>query len=247
MSIKLLNGDYKTSKFPGGEIHVQVIVCPRKATIHADLKTSDDIMLLLMLCDAIKNMGCRLENLEILYLPYARQDRICRDGEAFSLRVFAGLINNLNAANVVLYVPHSDVSTALINNCEVLHLDELISEAFIEGKILVCPDAGAEKRTMRFKRPYIMATKIRDYKTGDIISTQIYADRCDQGTYLIVDDICDGGRTFIELAKVLKAKGANRVELFVAHGIFSAGMSVFEGLIDQIYWNNENGFNIWKE
>ena len=33
-------------------------------------------------------------------------------------------------------------------------------------------------------------------------------------------DICDGGRTFIELAKVLKDNGAKRVTLYVTHGIF---------------------------
>jgi ribose-phosphate pyrophosphokinase len=38
---------------------------------------------------------------------------------------------------------------------------------------------------------------------------------------LIVDDICDGGRTFLEIAKILKARGASSIELYVTHGIFS--------------------------
>ena len=51
---------------------------------------------------------------------------------------------------------------------------------------------------------------------------------------LIADDICDGGRTFIELAKVLKERGAAHIHLHVTHGIFSKGKAVFEGLIDTV-------------
>jgi len=52
---------------------------------------------------------------------------------------------------------------------------------------------------------------------------------------VIVDDICDGGRTFIELARVLKEKGANKVALYVTHGIFSQGLDVLKEHIDHVY------------
>lgn len=37
----------------------------------------------------------------------------------------------------------------------------------------------------------------------------------------MVDDICDGGRTFIELGAALKEKNAGNLYLIVSHGIFS--------------------------
>ena len=51
---------------------------------------------------------------------------------------------------------------------------------------------------------------------------------------LIVDDICDGGRTFIELAKVLRAKGAETVDLYTTHGIYSKGTKVLAPYINNI-------------
>jgi ribose-phosphate pyrophosphokinase len=50
---------------------------------------------------------------------------------------------------------------------------------------------------------------------------------------LIVDDICDGGATFVALARKLREAGAIEVSLFVTHGIFSKGKDL-EG-IDNIY------------
>jgi len=40
-----------------------------------------------------------------------------------------------------------------------------------------------------------------------------------------VDDICDGGGTFIGLAKALKQKNAGNLYLAVSHGIFSKGFN----------------------
>lgn len=52
-------------------------------------------------------------------------------------------------------------------------------------------------------------------------------------TCFIVDDICDGGGTFIGTAAMLKSKGAAKVVLIVSHGIFSKGERL-EG-IDEIF------------
>ncbi|MEI8631794.1 phosphoribosyltransferase family protein [Vibrio sp. PP-XX7] len=80
----------------------------------------------------------------------------------------------------------------------------------------------------------IQAQKLRNLKTGEIIKTEVLGDVKGKKV-LIADDICDGGRTFVELAKVLKSEGATEISLFVTHGIFSKGFEVFAGLIDVIY------------
>ena len=51
---------------------------------------------------------------------------------------------------------------------------------------------------------------------------------------LIVDDICDGGGTFIPLAKKLKNAGAKTVTLYVTHGIFSKGLDPLKEHIDYL-------------
>ena len=241
MTIKIIGGEFEKSVFPGGEVHVRVIKAPRYADnyveVQADLKSSEDIMTLLLLADALGAMGAPITKLYIPYIPYARQDRICNTGEAFSIKVMAGLINSINADEVWFADPHSDVTPALIDNGIIMGVDHIFKfrDDLLKDKMLVCPDAGAEKRVSKLKRPYIMATKVRDPLTTKILETKVYADDLTGQTCLIVDDICDGGRTFIELAKVLRAKGAKSVELYVTHGIFSQGFHPFHGLIDKIY------------
>jgi ribose-phosphate pyrophosphokinase len=73
---------------------------------------------------------------------------------------------------------------------------------------------------------------------------------------VIVDDICDGGRTFTEIAKAIRTQVPNaRIYLVVTHGIFSAGFEELEKYFERIYTTNSykdtierivNRFNVFK-
>ena len=81
--------------------------------------------------------------------------------------------------------------------------------------------------------------KHRDVLTGQITGTSIIGE-AEAKTGIIVDDICDGGRTFIELAKVIR-KDYDKLILCITHGIFSNGFDELFKYFDQIYttdsWN----------
>lgn len=240
-SIFIKNGSFDCFKFPGGEMHVRINEFPKTEPIivRANLKTSDDIMTLLLLTDALRRMHRSLDYLYISQVPYARQDRVCNPGEALSIKVMADLINSIGAKEVIIYDPHSDVTPALINNVLVIPQWDLVPKDLLKGRMVICPDAGAEKKIHKLGVPYILCTKDRDPLTGEIKRTIVHhhgsLEGCD---CLIIDDICDGGRTFLEIAKVLKSKNAGKIELYVTHGIFSKGPDVFRGLIDQVYYRN---------
>lgn len=235
-------------KFPGGEVKVRILA-PMKAStphIHAFLRSSDDVMALIMLVDAIKRTGSMSNSrLTMPYIPYARQDRQCNTGESFSLAAFAGIINSLKFASVVVYDPHSKVAVDQIERCIAVPSSELIrkhteTNDWILRTIwsgvplyLVCPDEGAIARTQEIADHFsvkgiIYAKKIRNPENGQIVATEVAdvpAD-IDESKLLIVDDICDGGRTFIELAKVLVKYEPKEMNLYVTHGIFSQGKNV---------------------
>ena len=113
--------------------------------------------------------------------------------------------------------------------------------------VIVAPDQGAVSRASLAAKTLnvpadrvLFGKKIRDPGNGEILGLMILKKMPD-GTesnapenldikgkrVLIVDDICDGGRTFIELAKALKSYGAGPIDLYVTHGIFSKGFDVF--------------------
>jgi ribose-phosphate pyrophosphokinase len=244
----------KTSVFPGGEEFVQLPKgLPLEAArieVLADLRSSNEVMQLLMLTDALRE-HYRFDKdveyvLNLSYLPYARQDRICAKGEAFSLRVMANLINSLGYDKVFIDDCHSEVGLALINN--VVHSTQL---QCIVGKpethnlarkcdVIVAPDAGAAKKAQEiatyYGKPLVQCLKTR---VGERIEIQVLGDIKGKRA-LVVDDICDGGGTFLALAKALG--GANRpieLNLYVTHGLFSKGKQVLLDAYDKVEAYNE--------
>ena len=243
--------DYTVLKFSGGELHPRIAngvpnVNPR-ISIKGSIYSSDDIMELLLLVDAIRRDAFGQVEIEFIcpYLPYARQDRVCAPGEALGLKVMCDLINNLGFSGVWVWDVHSDVALALLDRATNVHQAEFvrgISKSVLNNCVLVAPDAGAIKKTMAVARecqiPMVRADKIRDTNDGSITGTTVYSEHVGTKDFLIVDDICDGGRTFVELAKVLRPLTGGKIRLYVTHGIFSKGLEVFNGLIDDIYTPN---------
>jgi ribose-phosphate pyrophosphokinase len=247
------------STFPAGEtcIRLQEPVQYHSDKVDAEIYYEFDgngsLFDLALLVDAIRreySNGATI-HLTMPYLPYARQDRVCNRGESLSVAVVARFLNDLKFASVTCYDIHSEVGVALLDN---LHHIKQANAAYLlpvhcdpAMTVLVSPDAGAEKKVFDVAKQLgynsvIRASKVRNVATGKIEKTTLM-DPVHAGYYdfLIVDDICDGGRTFIELAKVLKAEdttGLRKIGLYVTHGIFSAGMEVFSGFIDKIYVKN---------
>lgn len=227
-------------KFPGGEMHVTVQVgVPASALeLKAHLPHADAVMTLLMATDALRRAYPDTPiDLRLPYVPYARQDRVSNPGESLSARVFCNLINAQGYRRVIVQDPHSDVVTALLDRVEVEDPVPALGRAVkqiqesVASVTLVAPDAGARKRVQTLGHaldlPVLFADKVRDTKTGAITGTQVHGD-IPAGALLVVDDICDGGRTFTELAEVLQAQnpgGARQpLYLYVTHGIFSKGL-----------------------
>ncbi len=240
----------KSFSFPGGELQVQIPDLPSlsgEITVLARLQDCEALLRLFLACEIIdRSHRSGYKRLVIPYLPYARQDRVMQPREAFSLKTIARLINGLGFDEVVTCDPHSDVAAALIDRIEIVRQIDLIRNHAGIGRIIhsgvtvVSPDAGATKKAFAaaqiFGLPLLTASKIRDPMTGAITRTEVQdTASIAGGTALIIDDICDGGRTFIELAKVLRTAGATKVYLYVTHGIFSQGLGVFEGLIDAVF------------
>lgn len=236
-------------KFPGGEIHFkrenEFDHQYGSIDIITDLHNSDEIMKMMLVADFFEKSDIYLD---LLYLPYARQDRKTSKSEPFSLKTITKMINSCNFKEVTLNDPHSDVSPALIDRCAVRKRVEMfdIDKDHHKDLILVSPDAGAMKTNHDVAAHYgwqhICATKIRDVKTGQITETQVHTDVDLKGrTLLILDDICDGGRTFIELAKVLRTYEPAFINLHITVGIFSNGMDELNKHLDIITYSHKLG------
>lgn len=240
-SIYINNEPIDVMQFSGGEVQVRVPEVEQGSFMTAFLNSSDAILEMILALDAAKDYNIR--ELTIPYLPYARQDRICAKGEAFSLQVMAELLINSSSADFTIFDPHSSRALDFLDDTRVVHPHQLFSIIPNKYTYIIAPDKGAVDRATAFGynsgTPIIAATKERDPTTGEITNTAIQLPTT-TSKYLIVDDICDGGRTFIELAKVMRSQVEHpiTIDLWTTHGIFSQGFDVFKEHIDNIYYSN---------
>eukprot|EP01133_Synstelium_polycarpum_P016580 gene16580-19698_t len=229
--------------FSGGEVHVKLQESAAEVFISIRLNDANDIMKLLLSADALRRSGTKNISVFIPYLPYARQDRVMVKGEPLSVKIMCDLLNSCNFDKICVFDVHSEVSLALLNNCELISNYSLVKEVLQHSSdyLLVSPDAGALKKiyklaeALQYTGDIVLCNKIRDVSNGRI--KQITVDQQDlQGKHcFIVDDICDGGATFIGVAKELKKRNAGKVSLIVSHGIFSHGEQELSEWIDHIY------------
>lgn len=228
------NSSVEFKKFAGGECHLKLLEqygSDDKVRINTRLNSSDDIMTLCLAVDALRTMFVNYIEVFIPYTPYARQDRVMVPGEPLSIKVFAGIINSLNLNKVIVFDAHSEVSPALLNNCQNIPNHEMVKYFLKEFKlsdfVLVSPDLGAYKKIdklaskIEYKGQIATGIKIRDLATGQIIKSDVITDDLKGKACVVVDDICDGGRTFIELASALKSKNAGDLFFIASHGVFS--------------------------
>jgi ribose-phosphate pyrophosphokinase len=251
---------YKISKFPDGQQTIDLIdfapyeIFDKIIQIKSRLNSFKDLELIICTNQILINLGAQYVSLYVPYFLGSRSDRKFQEGGVNYLKqVICPIINSQNFNSVIVMDPHSDVLEACINNYKKLDnfklVDDALSYLIKDGEedkvVLVSPDAGAYKKVYDVAREFkiekiITANKVRDMKTGNILRTEIpVLDQHNDLMYVIVDDICDGGRTFVELAKVIKdGRPTAKVYLVVTHGIFSAGFKVLNEYIDGTFCTN---------
>lgn len=240
---------FESFTFSGGEPHIKILTDlsnVKTLKISTRVQSFNDIGLLALAVDAVRRMGVEELHLFLPYMPAARQDRLMVQGEPLSVKVYAEMINTMNFKSVHVFDPHSEVTPALLERCKVISNQKFIQRVIKdlnEDVILVSPDAGALKKSYQLSAflggiKVVEGSKKRNVKNGKLEGFQVYEEDLKGKACLIVDDICDGGGTFLGLAKALKAKHAGSLYLAVSHGIFSKNIKALKQTFKAIYTTN---------
>lgn len=245
---------FKEFTFSGGEPHIKIdpsflddkTNSSVDVTVTHRLNSFNDLGLLCLAVDALKRMGATPKTLIIPYFPAARQDRVMVKGEPLSVKIYADIINNLCFKKVVILDAHSEVTPALLNNCEAISNHRFIEKVIREigtNATLISPDGGALKKIYKVSEflggaEVVECSKSRDVKTGKLTGFKVYVNDLEGKDCLIVDDISDGGGTFIGLAEELKNKNSGKLYLAVTHGIFSKGFDELAKSFIHIFTTN---------
>lgn len=260
---------YVPYKYPDGQQSIKI-------TAGMDAENGDDFLIksrlnnfmdLEMIVCATKAINGMFPKSKIsLFCPYflgGRSDRKFEDGMPNYLRdVICPIIKSLNFESVFVLDPHSySIEMGLSNYREssITCFHNFIKN-HVAGKdyLIVCPDKGATNRVLNTARnigylgEIVFCDKIRDSK-GNIVKTEV--PHFDLSKHvLIIDDICDGGKTFTEIANIIRLRQeqskrdhelneCGELILAVTHGIFSKGTDVIYKYFDSIICTNSYSDN----
>jgi ribose-phosphate pyrophosphokinase len=193
--------------------------------------------------------------LRVPYLPYGRQDKQVDNKLSFALQTFKDVLYHANITRIETFDAHSK-SDMVYEDSVMPTVHDFHDSIFNQDKhdVICFPDAGAASRYKKgfYGLPVVYCEKIRDQLTGNILGLKAVGETDVTGQrVLIVDDICDGGMTFIKVAEALKPFNPKQVDLAVSHGLFSKGRQVLHDAgITDIYTTNSllrnpEGFKVW--
>lgn len=225
-------------------IVVQLLFGGKDILAERKFSINDDMMALAFTVDALKRQYPMASlHLDMPYIPYARQDRVCNPGESHQLKVAAQMINSMGFSTVTSVDPHSNVCEALLERFYSVDQIEIFSKVKANWSdfYIVAPDQGATKKAEAFAKAVHAAgvltfSKVREMSTGKILGIKPLDEIIEGANYFVLDDLCDGGRTFIEVAKSLTLrKEIGTLELAVTHGLFTKGVGVLTDYYDVVY------------
>ena len=249
--------EYDIFKFNDGEPHIKFI----SEISHKDeyvvitrITTSDDLLIVLQVGDILERHGVNYK-LYLTYLMGMRMDRVMTFNEAFSLKVITDMLKNIHPKEIYIFEPHSEKTLELLNAKEfsMLHCDSVYNkfvDNIIDNKHVVkCyPDWGAFLRYKHdihnSKSDYVILDKKRDLNNGNITGMTISSSSTspDNKPYeriIIIDDLCDGGRTFIEAKKLLNSEYPDLpVDIFVKHMVNEKGLENLLNNFEHVYITN---------
>lgn len=259
---------YERITYPAGELQIRL----PKHTIEA-LYAAENIqvlcrnahqylMELALLADAVHYEVGHIESTLVLpYLPYSRADRRFTEGDCAGLKVFGEVIDNMHFSHVRTLDVHSFRARKYVSRLQDVSARPFIARAVADiadhggHPVVLLPDEGAKRYGLDGA---LQCHKKRDAVTGKLSGFEV--PEFDKSEALIVDDICDGGGTFIGLAQAIQDKfyigchcsglphrcnkpdTRRKLYLYVTHGIFSKGFSELLRYFERIYTTNNLPF-----
>lgn len=242
---------YTVIRYPAGELQIRFEKDRLKElqaefhdiTVTAKIESSEHVLQLTLLTDALWHVVARMGgtgpgvhvSLVLPYLPYSRADRRFVEGDCYGLKVFGDIVNSLCYDKVFTLDVHSSKSNRFIANLHSISAETILNQVFgamkyygIEKPVILVPDKGAKLRydfdSMPGQKVYT-CDKVRDAKSGILSGFEV--PKIKENTAIIIDDICDGGGTFLGLAdECFKVNPhlVGNLYLYVTHGIFSKGL-----------------------
>lgn len=239
--------------FPDTESYVRIpqieTLKNEKVVIHHRLYPEPDkrIFEIFLILSRLKRETRQID-LVIPYLPYARQDRENKTGEAVSADVLCGMLKSLGVKKLITYDCHFLPKPGIFKRCGLVIENRSAGKKLLSyakkyfGKekfIVISPDEGSSYFIENAQGHSLKKT--RKESTGTGTSTGIHAEvhkiegevDVEDKNVCILDDIISTGGTIVRAIEHLKSRGAKKIIVGATHGVFAG-----ENIAEKILRNN---------
>ncbi|WP_272150428.1 ribose-phosphate pyrophosphokinase [Tenacibaculum aiptasiae] len=224
-------GNVKTTHFSDGEFQPafeESVRGRRVFLIGSTFPNADNLMEMLLMCDAAKRASARHITAVMPYFGWARQDRKDKPRVAIGAKLAAKLLEAAGATRIMTMDLHADqiqgffekpvdhlfASTIFLPYIKSLQLDNLT---------VASPDMGGSKRAYAYSK-YLESDVVICYKQrqkANVISHMELIGNVEGKNVILVDDMIDTGGTLTKAADLMMERGAISVRAICTHPILS--------------------------
>lgn len=228
-------GKITVSHFSDGEIKINIDESIRGCHVYVVQSTShpvnDNLMELLIMCDALRRASAKTINVVLPYYGYARQERKAQSREPITAKLVANMITQAGADRVLTL----DLHAAQIQGFFDIPVDHLfgaplLANYFLERPetfndiVVVSPDHGGVTRARKLAEFLHAPLAIIDKRRprANVAEVMNIIGNVEGKTCIVIDDMIDTAGTITLGAKALiEVGGAKEVYVCCTHAILS--------------------------
>ncbi|QNR25674.1 ribose-phosphate pyrophosphokinase [Croceimicrobium hydrocarbonivorans] len=224
-------GKVEINEFSDGEFQPsfeETVRGGRVFLVGSTMQPSDNLMELLLMCDAAKRASAKHITVVMPYFGWARQDRKDKSRVPIGAKMVANLLMAAGATRIMTMDLHADqiqgffevpVDHVFASSIFVPH----IKGQKLEDLTIASPDMGGSKRANNYAKwlesEVVICYKQR--KKANVIDKMTVIGEVEGRNVVLIDDMVDTAGTLTKAADMLLAKGAKSVQAYCTHGVLS--------------------------
>jgi ribose-phosphate pyrophosphokinase len=190
---------------------------------------NDNLMELLIMCDALRRASAGSITAVLPYYGYARQDRKVAPRTPITSKLVADLLVAAGVTRVICLDLHAGQIQGFFNIpfdhlfTLPVFLQDYLKPKFDQSAVFISPDAGGVERTRAFAKRLGASLAIIDKRRerANVSEVMHLIGDVKGRDCIIVDDMIDTAGTLCNAAQAVMREGARRVVAVAAHGVLS--------------------------
>jgi ribose-phosphate pyrophosphokinase len=245
-------GEARVSRFSDGETFCEIRENVRGLDTYVVQSTSspvnDNLMELLIMCDALRRASAAAITAVIPYYGYARQDRKVAPRTPITSKLVADLLVAAGISRVVCTDLHAGQIQGFFNipfdhlYALPVFLDDYLKPRFSDETVFIAPDAGGVERTRAYSKRLGASLAIVDKRRerANVSEVMHVIGDVKGRDCIIVDDLIDTAGTLCNAARAVMERGAKRVVAVATHGVLSgpAVQRIVDSPLDEVVVTN---------